>query len=156
MSPDIETILNSPVGHLNQHLREQLPPKRKGKIVKARNDCPEVQWIGWKLKEWCEKNDLLFVPELKFHRERKFRFDFAIFRGITESQARKFQYGKENIIFAIEYEGIFSTNSRHTNKMGYSKDTDKYRLAAMEGWVVLRYTKLNYQSILEDLEKLIK
>lgn len=129
----IESILNSACGPLNQHLREKTVKK---KVVKARNDCPEVQWIHWQLKYWCEEKKLTLIPELKFSKKRKFRFDFAI----------------KELKIAIEYEGIFSNQSRHTNKIGYSKDTDKYRLAAMEGWTVLRYTKINYHNVISDVE----
>ncbi len=150
----IETILNSKCGHLNAHLREK--PVKKKKVVKARNDCPEVQWIHWQLKYWCEEKEFIVVPELKFDKKRRYRLDFAVLNGVTEEQARKFEYRKENMICAIEYEGIFSEHSRHTNKIGYSKDTDKYRLAAMKGWIVLRYTTLNYQNVLQDIEAIEK
>lgn len=150
----VETILNSACGPRNQHLKEE-PVKRK-RIIKARNDCPEVQKMHWDLKYWCEGTDYIVVPELKFDKKRRYRLDFAILKRVTEEQARNFEYGKGNIVAGVEYEGIFSEKSRHTNKIGYSKDTDKYRLAAMKGWPVLRYTTLNYQNLLNDLEKLIK
>lgn len=134
----IETILNSKVGYLNQHLRELEKPKKK--VIKARNDCPEVSWIHWQLKYWCEEKGIRFEKEFKFAKGRRYRADFAL----------------PDHFILIEYEGVFSEHSRHTNKIGYSKDTDKYRLAAMEGYTVLRYTTLNYQNVLQDIEKIIK
>jgi hypothetical protein len=72
--------------------------------------------------------------------KRRFRFDFYV----NELKA------------AVEYEGIFGENSRHTNKMGYSKDTEKYSLAATMGILIFRYTAINYTKVLQDLEKIIK
>lgn len=76
-----------------------------------------------------------FIQEYKFLDNRKFRFDFAIV---------------ENKI-AIEYEGILSYKSRHTSVTGYSKDCEKYNLAVINGWRVLRYTALNISNLENDL-----
>ena len=81
-----------------------------------------------------------FVNEHKFDEVRKFRFDWAI----------------PSLMIAIEFEGIMSEKSRHTTKTGYSKDTEKYNLAAISGWIVLRYTVLTYGNLERDLLKLIK
>ena len=71
---------------------------------------------------------------------RKFHFDYAI----------------EHLKIAIEYEGIISDKSRHTNIVGYTRDTEKYNLAANMGWVVLRFTAINvgsaYQTILAAIK----
>lgn len=77
-----------------------------------------------------------FVEEHQFSDGRKFRFDFAIL---------------EHKI-GIEYEGIMVGKSRHTTVTGYSKDTEKYNLAAAEGWKVFRYTKLTYRRLIDDLK----
>ncbi len=61
---------------------------------------------------------------------RRWRFDFA--------------FPDERI--AIEYEGMAvgeGGKSRHTTIGGYSGDCEKYNHAAINGWVVLRYTKLH-------------
>lgn len=134
---DIQSILNSPCGGRNQHLVTEVRKKIKRK---ARNDCPEVQYIHWQLKYWCEEKGYTLEKEYKFSKERKFRFDFFV----------------KELNCAIEYEGIFSEHSRHTNKIGYSKDTEKYSLAATMGILVLRYTALNYENVLQDLEKIKK
>ena len=81
-----------------------------------------------------------YVLELQFDEVRKFRFDWAI----------------PSVMIAIEFEGIMSEKSRHTTKTGYSKDTEKYNLAAISGWIVLRYTVLTYGNLERDLLKLIK
>lgn len=80
-----------------------------------------------------------FSEEYKFHPIRKFRFDFAIV----------------NSKIAIEYEGLMSNKSRHTTISGYTGDAEKYNLAQQLGWVVLRYTTLNYQNFERDISKLL-
>lgn len=76
--------------------------------------------------------------ELKFLPDRKFRFDYAC-------QEHK---------IAVEYEGIAGgKKSRHTTITGYTKDTEKYNLAANSGWRVLRYTVINFKDLRKDLEK---
>lgn len=83
-----------------------------------------------------------YVPEYKFSDKRKFRFDYAI------------TYHK----IAIEYEGIYKNHtgkSRHTSVTGYSTDCEKYNLAVVEGWKVLRYTAKNVQNLDSDIKKLL-
>lgn len=79
-----------------------------------------------------------YVQEYKFDSKRKFRFDIYI----------------PSLNCAIEYEGIVSENSRHTNLLGYSKDCEKYNLAAINGIKVLRYTAFNFNKFSEDIIKL--
>jgi len=79
-----------------------------------------------------------YVTEFQFAKPRKFRFDYAI----------------PELKIAIEYEGIRSSKSRHTTITGYTNDTTKYNLAAVNGWAVLRYTALNYANVENDLKLL--
>lgn len=69
---------------------------------------------------------------------RRYRFDFAV----PEKK------------IAVEYEGIIATKSRHTSIIGYTNDCEKYNLAAVNGWRVIRLTALNYGKIGEYLEML--
>lgn len=133
----IETILNSPCGALNRHL-ETKPEKKK--IIKARNDCPEVQWIHWQLKYWCLEKGIEYQKEHKFSKKRKFRFDFAI----------------KDYHIGIEYQGLMSNKSGHTTLLGYTGDTEKNNLALSEGWRVLTFTVINYQTVIQKIESLIK
>jgi hypothetical protein len=80
-----------------------------------------------------------YVEELQFHQERKFRFDWAI----------------PELMIAIEYEGVFSKKSRHTTVKGYTNDCEKYNLATLEGWRILRYTAKNYHNLGSDLKKML-
>jgi very-short-patch-repair endonuclease len=135
--PDfISSILNSPVGHLNQHLKFSEPKK---KIIKARNDCKEVQLMHWWLKYWCQEKGFQFEKEYKFSK-RRFRFDFAL----------------PEFKIAVEYDGLNSEKSGHTTLVGFTKDTEKINLAISLGWSVLRFTVLNYKQVLQEVEKNIK
>ena len=67
-----------------------------------------------------------FHQEYRFDSKRMFRFDFA--------------FPDQKI--AIEFEGgVFSAKkSGHTSGMGYFNNCDKYNLATLLGWRILRYT----------------
>lgn len=62
------------------------------------------------------------VVELKFHPERRWRFDYA------------FPAAK----VALEVEGGVWSGGRHTSGAGFVKDMEKYNAAACLGWKVLR------------------
>ncbi len=112
--------------------------KPKNVIVKRSVEKDTIHAILDMLKLTNKIED--YVLELQFDEVRKFRFDWAI----------------PSLMIAIEFEGIMSEKSRHTTKTGYSKDTEKYNLAAISGWIVLRYTVLTYGNLERDLLKLIK
>lgn len=80
-----------------------------------------------------------FVEELRFAPPRRFRFDFAI----------------QGHMIAIEYEGLNSEKSGHTTLSGYTSNCEKYNMAAIAGWRLLRYTVMNYEQVREDLTKLV-
>ena len=137
MKFSLNDITNSPCGHLNNHLQDK--KKKQRKIVKARNDCPEVQWTHWQLKYWCEERGFGLEKEYRFSK-RRFRFDFAI----------------PELKIAIEYDGLNSKKSGHTTLVGFTSDTEKINLAISMGWKVLRFTVMNYQQVLREVEKNIK
>lgn len=66
-----------------------------------------------------------FAREVRFHKIRRWRFDFVI------CPIRK---------IAVEVEGGTFTGGRHTRPIGYAADLEKYNTAALMGWSVLRYT----------------
>jgi very-short-patch-repair endonuclease len=72
----------------------------------------------------CQIYKIEVQREYRFLLGRKFRFDFAI----------------PDAKLAIEIEGGIWTGGRHTRGAGYEKDLEKYNLAAMLGWKVLRFT----------------
>jgi hypothetical protein len=65
-----------------------------------------------------------YEEEFKFLEDRKFRFDFA--------------WPDKKV--AVEVEGGVYSNSRHTSGFGFTKDCEKYNLAAASGWSVYRFT----------------
>ncbi len=64
------------------------------------------------------------VPEFRFHETRKFRFDLAW----------------PSLKVAVEREGGTWGIGRHNSGSGMSKDAEKYNLAAIGGWLVIRAT----------------
>lgn len=100
--------------------------------------------------EWILRSEgIEYQKEYRFHPERKFRFDYCI----PEKK------------IAIEYEGLFTFvkdeqgktklgKSRHTTVSGYEKDTEKYNLAAINGWLVLRYTASTINNLFNDIQQL--
>lgn len=111
-------------------------PKPVVKQEKARKVPAAVIFIEDALKT----SGVQYEAEYRFADNRKFRFDFAI----IDKQV------------AIEYEGIVSGKSRHTTITGYTRDADKYNLAASLGWKVYRYTALNYKNFESDLKAIMK
>jgi hypothetical protein len=71
---------------------------------------------------WTSLGGRPLSPELAFHPERRWRFDYADVRSM----------------FAIELEGGVFSGGRHTRGSGFIKDCEKYFEAAMLGWTVYR------------------
>ena len=90
------------------------------------------------IEQTLESLGVKYEKEFKFLSDRKFRFDWAVFIG-------------ENKI-AIEYEGIYSDKSRHTTMSGFVGDCEKYNLAVVNGWKVLRYTSGSEINLENDLK----
>lgn len=65
-----------------------------------------------------------FCKEHKFSEQRKWRFDYCNVESKT----------------AIEIEGGAWSNGRHTRGKGFIGDMEKYNMAIVAGWVVLRFT----------------
>ncbi len=108
-----------------------LPKKQKRNYSGKEKNHIEAVLIALKLD---------YKKEYRFNDKRKFKFDFCL-------PTQK---------IGIEYEGLHSDKSRHTQINGYSNDVIKYNLALIDGWRVLRYTANNYMNILTDLETLLK
>ncbi len=87
---------------------------------------------------WLKMQYSDYESEYKFVPNRKFRADFYI----------------PSLNVLIEYEGIISAKARHTSITGYSKDCTKYNFASKLGYRLLRYTALNINEIVEDLEEI--
>ena len=89
-----------------------------------------------RIKKALDLDGIVYETEYKFLPNRKFKFDIRI----------------TGYDIGIEYEGIFGGGkSRHTSLTGYSKDCDKYNLAVLNGWKVLRFTALHLKDNKEFL-----
>jgi hypothetical protein len=131
----IQDVAKSKVAGRNQNLICRVEKNYSAKTVKniPKQEPKALAEIKIKLKLL----KIEFETEYRFHPTRKFRFDIAIL---------------EHKI-AIEYEGIISDKSRHTNIVGFTNDCRKYNLAQSLGWKLLRYTALNYKEFLSELSK---
>lgn len=63
-----------------------------------------------------------YKREYTFAKPRRFRFDFAW----------------TNYKVAVEIEGGTWVKGRHTTGKGFQNDCEKYNLAAVNGWIVIR------------------
>lgn len=113
------------------------PTKAKGmkgnRIPKA---SKEKGWMGWNLLYWANTHALELKTEHRFTDDRRFKFDWAF----------------PAVKIAIEYEGLNSLKSGHTTMAGFTSNTDKYNLAQSMGWIVLRFTLINYKTLPTQLE----
>lgn len=107
----------------------KLPPQKKAVKIPS-SDPKGLQFI----KNHLKLIGIGYVTEHRFHEVRMFRFDVAV----------------PSIKLAIEYEGLNSSKSGHTTLVGYTKDCEKYNLAQLEGWTVLRYTAKNFTDFTKD------
>ena len=79
-----------------------------------------AQAYGWEAPE----------REYRFHPIRRWRFDLA--------------WPRDKL--AIEYEGGQYGDSRHRSVMGFARDCEKYSIAALMGWRVVRITRQHLQT----------
>lgn len=130
----LKELEESTVAGLNaEAIRALKGVKKKSEPVKP------TQWMWGQLVAWSLQTGNIVVDEHRFSTERKFRFDFCV----------------PHLKIGIEYEGLMSEKSGHTTLAGYTKDTEKYNLAAAEGWRVIRFTVKNYKKVIEELQKLV-
>jgi very-short-patch-repair endonuclease len=136
----LSALKSSKVAELNKEVIEELEnPKSRKKRVPSQ-PCKQVLWMGGQLAWWAREKGIEVVNEYRFHPIRRWKADFAV--------------PDKKII--LEYEGINSKKSRHTTLTGYTGDTEKYNAAQALGWKVLRFTALNYRTVLKELEKNIE
>jgi len=78
--------------------------------------------------------------EYRFHRPRRFRFDFAW----------------PALLIAVECEGGVWSQGRHVRGTGFLADCEKYNLAARDGWRVFRVgTGMDMVQFVTMLERVI-
>lgn len=79
-----------------------------------------------------------WITEHKFCPDRKWRFDYA----------------HPEYKIATEIEGGIFVFGRHNRASGYIKDMEKYNMATILGWKVLRYTPQQLLKMGEDVKNL--
>ena len=72
-----------------------------------------------------------YQREYQFHRERRWRFDFAF----------------PSVQVALECEGGIWTGGAHTRGKHFESDCEKYSEAALAGWMVGRFTLRQIQNM---------
>lgn len=140
----LDTAFYNPAGSkgysANNRLQRDENPEKRDENIKNVKKLPKADPEGLAyIKGILRMLKVDFETEYVFHATRKFRFDIAL---IDKK-------------IAIEYEGLFSEKSRHTQSAGYTGDCRKYNLAQTDGWKILRYTALNYKEFYSELKKLI-
>ena len=86
----------------------------------AKKSALEIS-LAWQLKHFGVAEP---VEQYRFHPTRKWAFDFAW----------------PDVKLAVEVEGGTWSNGRHTRGSGFEEDCEKYNAAALDGWLVFRFT----------------
>lgn len=96
-------------------------------------------WEDYFEREIANSNLPKPIREYKFLKDRRFRFDFAW---------PFFQV-------AVEIQGSVWTGGRHVQGYGYTSDCEKYNLAMIDGWRVLKVTtnQVNQGKAMEWLQQ---
>lgn len=91
-------------------------------------------------ERWLQARKIVYYREYKFIPNRRFRADFFI----------------PAINCLVEIEGGVWSNGRHNRGDGYIKDCDKYNLATLHGYRLLRFTTehIKFENF-EVLEKML-
>jgi hypothetical protein len=103
-----------------------------------------VKLLDILIVNFCKTNNFELTREYQFDNSRKWRSDYYI--------------PKLNLL--IEYEGLGVGRNKtrsggHQTVKGYTGNCEKYNKASLLGYRLLRYTALNYGSIVSDLEFLL-
>jgi very-short-patch-repair endonuclease len=113
-----------------------------GKIVSKHfpKRSKEKDFIAWNLFVWAQEQRVQLMEEYRFDEDRRFKSDWAI----------------PELKLLIEYEGgIFDRTGiqGHTHPKGIQRDIEKYNLAQQLGFIVLRFSLLNYKTLPQALKK---
>jgi len=136
----IESIKKSACAHLNPHLCIEVK-KQKCKKKADPKESAAIKWLNQNLMFYCLYNELELVKEYEFAPGRKYRADYAIVSKML----------------IIEFEGgIFMARGGHNSPTGIQRDIDKYELAHKLGFTVIRLHALNYKTILQKLDGILK
>ena len=106
--------------------------KKRKSVTKQTKIDPFIQFA--KMQTGIE-----FIPEVRFDKVRKWRFDYA----------------SKDLMIAIEVEGGVWTQGRHTRGAGFMGDMEKYNAAAAAGWTLIRRVPDNLLTV-ETIELIKK
>lgn len=98
---------------------------------------PAKDWISEQLLVWCQNRGIVLHEEYNFNPLRRWRADWCV----------------PDLKLLIEYEGLSAKKTGHTTSEGYTGNAEKYNSAQSLGWKVLRFTYLNYESLIDELNK---
>lgn len=110
---------------------KQMLGKQKDRSINKKNFAQKAEQFGYKV-----------TPEFKFAPDRKFRADWKVLKN------------SKSVL--VEYEGLICKKSGHLTIDGFSKNCEKYNLAQIMGYPVLRYTVTNFCNVFEDLSKILE
>lgn len=137
----LKALAASPVAKLNQHILNPPAIPDSSKKIKQPKSSKALRWIGKNLHFWCIDKKLTLRKEYEFAPGRKYAADWAI----------------EELKILIEFEGgIFMARGGHNSPTGIQRDIDKYSLAQKLGFTVIRLTAINYETILQQLDEILK
>lgn len=138
----LKALASSPVAKLNQHLLNSSNNSSSSKkLPKQPKSSKALRWIGKNLHIWCREKKHTLRKEYEFAPGRKYRSDWAI----------------EEMKVLIEFEGgVFMARGGHNSPTGIQRDIDKYSLAQKLGFTVIRLTAINYETILQQLDEILK
>jgi very-short-patch-repair endonuclease len=86
-----------------------------------------------------------YAREYRFHKSRKWRFDFAW----------------PDCMVAVEVDGGIYSGGRHNRGEGFKKDAEKGNAALLDGWRVLHFTtshlaRKEIQKTIQTIDELIR
>ena len=92
------------------------------KSAKKQKDKERIKRIHSQFTDWLTANNIAFVKEYKFCKERKWKIDYYL----------------PDLNAAIEVEGGVWSGGRHINPKGFLNDIDKYNAITMAKIQLLR------------------
>jgi hypothetical protein len=92
------------------------------KSAKKQKDKERIKRIHSQFTDWLTLNNIAFVKEYKFCKERKWKIDYYL----------------PELNVAIEVEGGVWSGGRHINPKGFLNDIDKYNAITMAKIQLLR------------------
>jgi hypothetical protein len=107
---------------INQNSYTSAEYKALVKSAKKQKDKERIKRIHSQFTDWLNANNIAFVKEYKFCKERKWKIDYYL----------------PDLNAAIEVEGGVWSGGRHVNPRGFLNDMEKYNAITMAKIQLLR------------------